>query len=50
MSTVPSSPYARLNHDFPLPEMIEVQLSSFEWLKQDGLRDLFDEISPIESF
>ena len=46
----PVKSYARLNHDFPLPEMIEVQLSSFEWLKQDGLRDLFDEISPIESF
>ena len=33
-----------------LPTLIEVQLESFEWFKKEGLRDLFDEISPIESF
>ena len=33
-----------------LPDLIEVQLDSFLRLKAEGLVDLFDEISPIESY
>jgi DNA-directed RNA polymerase subunit beta len=33
-----------------MPNLIEVQLDSFRRLKSDGLTDLFDEISPIESY
>jgi DNA-directed RNA polymerase subunit beta len=33
-----------------LPDLIEVQLESFERLKKEGLGDLFHEISPIESY
>ena len=33
-----------------LPRLIEVQLASFRWLQEEGLAQLFDEISPIESF
>jgi len=33
-----------------LPSLIEVQLDAFRWFCEEGLRDLFDEISPIESF
>jgi DNA-directed RNA polymerase subunit beta len=33
-----------------LPRLTEVQLRSFEWFKNDGLRELFAEISPITSF
>ena len=33
-----------------LPTLIEVQLDSFEWFKSEGLAELFDEISPIESY
>ncbi len=33
-----------------MPELIEVQLTSFERLKKEGLADLFNEISPIESY
>jgi DNA-directed RNA polymerase subunit beta len=33
-----------------LPALIEVQLESFRRLKKDGLRDLFHELSPIESY
>ena len=42
--------YARIPYVHPLPRLIEVQLNSFAWLKKDGLAELFDEISPIESF
>jgi DNA-directed RNA polymerase subunit beta len=33
-----------------MPSLIQVQLSSFEWFKREGLRELFEEISPIEDF
>jgi DNA-directed RNA polymerase subunit beta len=33
-----------------LPALIEVQLDSFNQFQREGLLDLFDEISPIESF
>jgi DNA-directed RNA polymerase subunit beta len=33
---------------FPQPNLIEVQLASYRWLVEKGLRELFDEISPIK--
>ena len=46
----PTKSYSRLSISLPLPNLIEVQLESFERLKKDGLSDLFHEISPIESY
>ncbi|MFZ5855605.1 MAG: DNA-directed RNA polymerase subunit beta [Chloroflexota bacterium] len=42
--------YARISVNLGLPNLIEVQLDSFERLKKEGLGDLFHEISPIESY
>lgn len=42
--------YARIPDVFELPNLIEVQAESFERLKAEGLTDLFDEVSPIESY
>jgi DNA-directed RNA polymerase subunit beta len=42
--------YSRIPYTFSLPTLIEVQLDSFEWLRVEGLADLFDEVSPIESY
>jgi len=33
-----------------VPSLVQVQVNSFEWLKADGLKDLLEEISPIEDF
>jgi len=42
--------YAR-NYDVPdLPSLIELQLNSFNWFREEGLGDLFAEISPVESY
>ena len=49
-SSVNSKTYARIDVSIPLPDLIEVQLESFERLKAEGLADLFHEISPIESY
>ncbi len=42
--------YSRIPDVYSLPTLIEVQLDSFEWLMDEGLAELFDEISPIESY
>jgi DNA-directed RNA polymerase subunit beta len=34
----------------PLPNLIEVQLKSYEWFLSEGIRELLDEINPIEDF
>jgi DNA-directed RNA polymerase subunit beta len=49
-SALPSKSYARIDVKLGLPDLIEVQLESFERLKKEGLADLFNEISPIESY
>ncbi len=42
--------YARISYRYPLPPLIEVQLESFKRLKETGVKELFHEISPIESY
>ena len=49
-SVLPVRSYARIPVVFDLPNLIEVQLNSFARLKAEGLGDLFNEVSPIESY
>jgi DNA-directed RNA polymerase subunit beta len=42
--------YSRIPDVFSLPTLIDIQLESFEWLRTEGLAELFDEITPIESY
>jgi DNA-directed RNA polymerase subunit beta len=42
--------YARIDEKLPIPNLIELQLDSFHWFIEKGLRELFDEISPIKDF
>ncbi|HLF88808.1 MAG TPA: DNA-directed RNA polymerase subunit beta [Anaerolineales bacterium] len=49
-TSLPTKSYSRISVALPLPNLIEVQLESFERLKREGLSDLFHEISPIESY
>ena len=42
--------YARIPQVLELPSLIQVQIDSFNWFKDEGLRELFQEISPIVDF
>jgi DNA-directed RNA polymerase subunit beta len=42
--------YSRIPEVLPVPNLIELQLDSFRWFVEQGLRELFDEISPIKDF
>ena len=49
-SVQPIKSFARIPVIYDMPDLIDVQLESFERLKREGLADLFNEISPIESY
>ena len=49
-STIPEKSYARLPQVLELPNLIQVQIDSFNWFKGEGLRELFQELSPIVDF
>src|SRR5438045_2717199 len=42
--------FGNLGEEFPILNLVEPQTSSYQWLLDEGLRELFDEISPIEDF
>jgi len=51
-STVPSiqKSYARIAHVLDIPHLVKIQFESFRWFRGEALRELFDEISPIQDF
>jgi DNA-directed RNA polymerase subunit beta len=42
--------YQRQKEVLEIPNLIEVQKSSYNWFVTDGLKEIFDDISPIEDF
>src|SRR5690606_14625640 len=42
--------YARINEVLELPNLIEIQQKSYQWFLDVGLREMFQEISPIEDY
>jgi len=46
----PRLSFGKIPEILPIPDLIAIQRQSFEWLITDGLRETFDEISPIEDF
>src|SRR5215216_6176700 len=47
---MPRKSFARFAEAAPVPNLIQVQRDSFSWFKTEGLRELFNEISPIGDF
>ncbi len=47
---MPVKNYSRIPKVLDIPNLIQVQKDSFDRLLEEGLADLFDEISPIESY
>jgi DNA-directed RNA polymerase subunit beta len=50
MNYLGSKSYALITDAEELPPLLQIQRKSFDWLQDEGLAQLFDEISPIESF
>jgi DNA-directed RNA polymerase subunit beta len=42
--------YSRREETLQMPNLIEVQKDSYEWFLKEGLKEAFDDISPIEDY
>lgn len=42
--------FAKLPEALDIPDLIQVQLNSFRWFQEEGLKELFEEISPIQDY
>jgi DNA-directed RNA polymerase subunit beta len=42
--------YARISEVLAMPNLIRVQIDSFRWFLEEGLKELFAEVSPITDF
>jgi len=42
--------FAKIPEVLPLPDLLAVQHDSFDWFLERGLKEIFEEISPIEDF
>ncbi|UQS86340.1 DNA-directed RNA polymerase subunit beta [Nicoliella spurrieriana] len=42
--------YARIKEVLDLPNLIEIQTNSYQWFLDDGLREMFNDIMPIDDF
>ncbi len=42
--------FAKLSETLEIPDLIQVQLDSFRWFQEEGLGELFEEISPIQDY
>lgn len=42
--------YARIKEVLDLPNLIEIQTNSYKWFLDEGLREMFEDIMPIDDF
>ena len=42
--------YSKVSGNLELPNLVEIQTDSFDWFKKQGIREVFDEIYPIENY
>nr|WP_172588581.1 DNA-directed RNA polymerase subunit beta [Brochothrix thermosphacta] len=42
--------FARISEVLELPDLIEIQTASYQWFLDEGLKEMFHDISPIEDF
>ena len=42
--------YGQIPNVLDLPNLIKIQIDAFDWFKREGLRELLNEISPIQDF
>ncbi len=42
--------FSKIKEVLPMPNLIDMQKDSYKWFLEEGLREVFRDISPIESF
>ena len=42
--------YSKVSGNLELPNLVEIQTNSFKWFTKQGIKEVFEEIYPIENF
>jgi DNA-directed RNA polymerase subunit beta len=42
--------FAKIDEVLPIPDLVGIQRESFDWLLSEGLKEVLEEVSPIEDF
>ena len=42
--------FSKIKEVYPMPNLIEIQTSSYEWFCKEGLKEVLEDISPKFSF
>ncbi|MEX2274150.1 MAG: DNA-directed RNA polymerase subunit beta [Actinomycetota bacterium] len=42
--------FAKIDEVLPLPDLVGIQRKSFDWLLSEGLKEVLEEVSPVEDF
>ena len=42
--------YSKVSGTLDLPDLVEVQTASYEWLCKEGLKEVFEDIYPIQNY
>ena len=42
--------FSKIEEVLPLPNLLEIQKSSYEWFLKEGLREVLHDVSPISDF
>ncbi|MFH1946627.1 MAG: DNA-directed RNA polymerase subunit beta [Candidatus Magasanikbacteria bacterium] len=42
--------FTEVKDAIPMPDLVEVQKSSYDWFLKDGIKELFEEVSPLTDF
>ena len=42
--------YSKVSGNLELPNLVEVQTDSFKWFTKEGIKEVFDDIYPIQNY
>ena len=42
--------YSKVSGQLELPYLVEIQTDSFKWFTEKGIKEVFDEIYPIQNY
>jgi len=42
--------FSKINEVAPIPSLIQIQVDSYDWFIKEGLREVFEDISPIKDY
>ena len=49
-SRIKRSNYSRISGSLELPNLVEIQTDSYDWFKNEGIKEVFNDVYPISNF